>query len=71
MRKLKNIQECKRCFASACLSLALIGTGGILSQGGAITVYADNNTGLSVPTTQDDPSANLVFKDENLNKMTL
>lgn len=71
MRKIKNIQECKRCFASVCLSLALIGTGGILSQGGAITVYADNNTGLSVPTTHDDPSANLVFKDENLNGQTL
>ena len=60
-----------RCFASVFLSLTLIGTGGILSQGGVITVYADNNTGLSVPTTLDDPSANLVFKDENLNGQTL
>ncbi|MBK1468772.1 DUF1542 domain-containing protein [Parvimonas parva] len=70
MRKLKNIQKCKWRFAKACLSLALIGTVGILSQGGAITVYADNNTGLSVNTTHD-PSANLVFKNENLNGMTL
>ena len=71
MRKFKNIQECKRCFARACLFLALIGIVGISSHDGAITVYADNNTGLSVPTTHDDPSANLVFKDENLNGQTL
>lgn len=71
MIKLKNIQECKRCFARACLFLALIGIVGISSHGGVITVYADNNTGLSVPTTHDDPSANLVFKDENLNGQTL
>ena len=68
MRKLK---KCKWRFANACLSLALIGTVGILSQGGAIKVYADNNTGLNVHTTHDDSSANIVFKDENLNGQTL
>lgn len=68
MRKLK---KCKWRFANACLSLALIGTVGILSQGGAIKVYADNNTGLNNHTTHDDPSANIVFKDENLNGQTL
>lgn len=71
MRKLKNIQECKRCFARACLFLALIGIVGISSHGGAITVYADDNTGRNAQTTYDDPSANLVFKNENLNGLTL